>query len=73
MKTPAVMEGAGLYNEAVEAGSESAAAWFASGHGAEGRGPSKLLARAAELNPKWAEPHAFIAQETPTWVTRLAG
>ena len=66
MKTPAVMEGAGLYNEAVEAGSESAAAWFAAAmEQKDAARREKLLARAAELNPKWAEPHAFIAQETP--------
>ncbi|MCC6293646.1 MAG: hypothetical protein IT164_13430 [Bryobacterales bacterium] len=65
MKTPAVLEGAGLYGEAVEAGSESAAAWFAAAMEEKDPGRrEKLLARAAELNPKWAAPHAIIAGET---------
>lgn len=65
VKTPVTLEGAGLFAEAIAAGSENASAFA---HAAtEEKNPQekeKLLGRAAELNPRWAEPHAQIALMT---------
>jgi hypothetical protein len=66
VKTPATLEGAELFAEAVAAGSESAPAWVRVA--ADETSPSeveKKLVRATELNPRWAEPHAQIAILTP--------
>jgi hypothetical protein len=59
------LEGAGLLEEAVEAGTRSATAWFAAGMALRETDTPKAiewLAQAAELNPRWAEPHARIAE-----------
>lgn len=65
VKTPVTLEGAGLYAEAVEAGSESATAWLQAAQAEKDAAKrEKMLVRASELNPQWAEPHARIAMDT---------
>ena len=65
IKAPETLEGAGLYGEAVAAGSASAMAWYRHGLALAGSDAGKAreaLQKAAELNPRWAEPHVRIAE-----------
>ena len=59
---PAALEGAGRYEEAVKAGSRSARCYLEYGKRLEQ--PVRARAawtRAAELNPRWAEPYVLMA------------
>ena len=63
LDSPEAFESAGDVAKAVEAGSKSATAWF--GLAQATKDPAKarvLLAKAAELNPLWGEPHAALAK-----------
>ena len=52
-------ESAGDVAKACEAGSKSATAWLAAG---VAKKDSAMIAKAAELNPLWGEPHAALAR-----------
>jgi hypothetical protein len=59
---PDAFEGAGMFLEATQKGSESARAWYR--YAISEKEPSKAqpaLRKAMELNPRWAEPHAYWA------------
>jgi tetratricopeptide (TPR) repeat protein len=64
-KNPEAFEGAGMLAEATANGSESAPAWLA--YGEELAAKKELekardaIRKAAQLNPRWAEPHARLA------------
>ncbi|MEP7364346.1 MAG: hypothetical protein ABI972_13920 [Acidobacteriota bacterium] len=62
VKTPVTLEGAELYAEAIAAGSENATVWVRAADAEKDPvEKEKLLVRATEFNPRWAEPHAQIA------------
>jgi hypothetical protein len=59
---PDAFEGAGMFLEATQKGSESARAWYR--YAISEKDPLKAqpaLRKAMELNPRWAEPHAYWA------------
>lgn len=61
-KNPDAFEGAGMFLEATEAGSESARAWYR--YALQETDPEKArpaLRKAIDLNPRWAAPHAHWA------------
>ncbi|MEZ5400262.1 MAG: hypothetical protein R2729_11385 [Bryobacteraceae bacterium] len=58
-KNADAFEGAGMYREATEAGSESARAWCRYALAEKDVEKARAaLRKAMELNPRWAEPHA---------------
>ncbi len=59
----AALEGLGRYPEAIQAGSRSARCWLE--YGCRLKDPvraQQAFRRAAELNPRWAEPHVQMAK-----------
>jgi hypothetical protein len=67
VKDPDALEGAGMFAEAVAAESKSARAWL--NHGLALKDPAKAreaFQRAAQLNPRWPEPHLRLAALEPT-------
>jgi len=66
-KDPDAFDGAGLHAEAVENGSKNALAWLR--HGLALKAPPKAreaFQRAAQLNPRWPEPHLRLGDLEPT-------
>jgi hypothetical protein len=60
---PEAFEGLGDYEAAIKAGSESARAWLEFGRQDRDALARKAeLAKAAELNPRWAEPNIVLAE-----------
>jgi hypothetical protein len=62
-RTADAHEGAEMYQEAVNAGSDSAAAWYE--YSLTLKDPEKAkeaLRKAMELNPRWARPHARFSE-----------
>jgi len=58
-KTPAALEGLGLWAKAIEAGSKNARAYV---EHARQSGDRPALVKAIELNPAWAEPRLLLGQ-----------
>lgn len=73
LDSPDALESAGDPVKAVEAGSKSATAWFAAAEASKDPVKTRqLLAKAAELNPLWAAPHAALAKLDAATPTRAA-
>jgi hypothetical protein len=62
-KSPEALEGAGMYAEAIEAGSRSARCYLAYARAQDDQAKARqALQKAIELNPRWAEPLVRLAE-----------